>query len=68
VIILTKLDNRKILLNLETIKYLESIPDTLIFFLNGESVIVRESLEEVRKAVIQYKHEVLSTPDQQGPH
>ena len=58
-IIVTKLDNRKILVNLEAVKYLESIPDTLIFFTNGESVIVRESLEEVRQAVVQYKQSVL---------
>ena len=58
-ILLTKLDSRKILINLETVKYLESIPDTLVFFMNGESVIVRESLEEVKRAVIQYKQNVL---------
>ena len=59
-IIVTKLDNRKILLNLETVKYLESVPDTLISFVNGESLMVRESLEEVQQAVIQYQQNVLN--------
>lgn len=54
-ILLTKLDNQKILVNLETIKYLESVPDTLIFFTNGDSVMVQESLEAISQAVIQYQ-------------
>ena len=46
-IFLTKLDAAKILVVPETIKYIESTPDTLIRFLNGECLIVRESLEEI---------------------
>ena len=59
-ILLTKLDNRKILINLETVKCMESVPDTIVFFVNGESVIVRESLDQVRQAVIEYKQNVLN--------
>ncbi|MGE0174439.1 MAG: flagellar FlbD family protein [Oligoflexales bacterium] len=58
-ILLTKLDGKKILLCLETVKYIESIPDTLVFFLNGESVIVMESLEEVVQKVKGFKSELL---------
>ncbi len=45
-IMLTRLDNSKVLVNLETVKFIESTPDTLLSFLNGDSVMVRESLEE----------------------
>ena len=65
-IVLTKLDSKKILINLDSIKYIESIPDTLIFFINGESVIVREKLEEVRAAIISYKAQVLAAAEQMG--
>ncbi len=58
-IMLTKLDQQKILVNLETIKYLEAVPDTLIFFTNGESVIIKESLEQVIEAVKTYHAELL---------
>ena len=58
-ITLTKLDNSKILLNFEAIKYVESIPDTLIIFLNGDSVIVKESLEEIRQAIQVFRAETL---------
>ena len=58
-IILTKLDNSKILLNFEAIKYIESIPDTLIIFLNGDTVIVKESLEQIRQAILAFRAEAL---------
>jgi len=58
-IILTKLDKSPILVNLETIKYAESVPDTVIRFLNGDSVIVLESLDEIERRVLNSKAELL---------
>ena len=58
-VILTKLDNSKILLNLETIKYMESVPDTIVWFLNGESIIVKEPIQEINKLVIEYRAMIL---------
>ena len=54
-ILLTKLDQQKILINLETVKYIESVPDTIIFFTNGESVMVQESMEAISSAVLDYQ-------------
>lgn len=56
---LTRLDNSPILINLETIKYIESTPDTLIRFTNGDSVIVRETLGMVEQRVIELKSRIL---------
>jgi len=58
-IILTKLDNQKILINLETVKYLEAVPDTLIFFTNGESIMVKESLDDIANAVARFHAEIV---------
>ncbi len=58
-IFLTKLDGTKTLVSVEAIKYLESVPDTLILFLNGDSIIVRETLDEVRSSVIEFKSSVI---------
>ena len=60
-ILLTKLDDNKILISLETVKYLESVPDTLIFFINGDSVIVKESLPEIEAAVIRQRSQVVQS-------
>ena len=59
-ILLTKLDNSKVLLNLEAVKYMEATPDTLILFNNSDKLIVRESLEEIQQSVIKLRAEVLS--------
>ncbi len=59
-ILLTRLDNSRILVNLETVKFVESTPDTLLSFLNGDSLIVRESLEEIEKRVVEYRMKVLA--------
>ncbi|MFK7823888.1 MAG: flagellar FlbD family protein [Oligoflexales bacterium] len=56
---LTRLDQSTILVNLEAVKYVESVPDTLILFLNGDSVIVRESLDEIEKKWLNSKTKVL---------
>ena len=60
-IILTKLDNHKVLVSLETVKYMEAVPDTLLFFINGESLMVKESLEEVEQAIITHQGRVLQS-------
>ena len=59
-ILLTRLDNSKVLVNLETVKCVESTPDTLLSFVTGDSVIVRESLEEVDRLVLQYRVRLLA--------
>lgn len=57
---LTKLDNRPILLNLDNVKYIEAMPDTLILLVNGESVIVKESPVEIRNQTLAYRAEILA--------
>jgi uncharacterized protein YlzI (FlbEa/FlbD family) len=59
VILLTKLDGSFVLLNLDTVKYVENKGDTLIFFVNGDTLIVRESLEEVERRVLDLKRKIL---------
>ena len=56
---LTRLDNSQLLVSLDAIKYIESTPDSVIFFLNGDSLIVRESLEEIDSRVLQYRVNLL---------
>ena len=57
---LTRLDKSPLLVSLDAIKYVESTPDTIVTFLNGDSVIVRESLDEIDKRVLQYRVKLLS--------
>ena len=58
-ILVTKLNDTPVLLNLETVKYLEQTPDTLIFFANGDSMIVKESFQEIQNKVIEHQAEII---------
>ena len=46
-LLLTKLDTRKILVNARTIQTVESNPDTVIILSGGRKLLVKESLEEI---------------------
>jgi uncharacterized protein YlzI (FlbEa/FlbD family) len=54
-IVLTKLDRNRILVSLENIKYVESTPDTLVRFVNGDMLLVLETLDEIGFLVEQFK-------------
>lgn len=58
-IILSRLDGSAVMINIDAIKYIEKTPDSLITFLNGETIFVKESLEEISQSVVKYKRQVL---------
>jgi len=58
VIVLTRLNDRHLVLNAELIKIVEATPDTIITFINGDTIIVRESPEEVMIRAIDYQRKV----------
>jgi len=57
-ITVTRLDKRVVVLNAELIKMIESTPDTIITLINGDIVIVRESVEEVTRRAVEYAREI----------
>ena len=57
-ITVTRLDKRVVLLNADLIKMLESTPDTIITLISGDTMIVRESVEEVVRRAIDYQRQI----------
>ncbi len=57
-IAVTKLNGHSVVLNAEMIKYLESTPDTMITLVNGEKLLVKESLEDVVRRAVEYARSV----------
>ncbi len=53
-IFLTKLDGKEFLLNEQLIETVTETPDTVIVLSNGHSLIVRESMREIRNKIIEY--------------
>ena len=54
----TKLNEKKIVINADFIESIEETPDTVITLSNGKKVIVKESRQEVKNLVILYKKEL----------
>ena len=59
-ITLTRLDQRVIVVNAELIKMLEATPDTIVTLVNGDTILVRESVDEVVRRAIDYARQIRS--------
>ena len=55
---ITRLDNSRMVVNVEKIQSLQSTPDTVITFTNNVKMIVREPLEEVSDKIMKYHRSV----------
>jgi flagellar protein FlbD len=59
-IIVTRLNNRKIVINAELIKFVEETPDTTLTLRDGAKILVKESADRVVDLVIHYARAVRS--------
>jgi len=50
----TNLSGEPFLINAELIRYVESRPDTFITLIQGERVVVKESMDEVLRLTLEY--------------
>lgn len=57
-ITVTRLDKRVVVLNADLIKMLEATPDTIVTLLNGDTIVVQDSVEEIVRRVIDYQRQV----------
>jgi flagellar protein FlbD len=56
---LTRLNNSRLAVNSDLIKYVEEAPDTVITLLSGEKLVVRETTEQVIERVRDFRRSVL---------
>ena len=59
-ILLTRLNDKPVVVNAELIKMIESTPDTLITLINGDHMMVRESMEDVVEKAVEYARRIRS--------
>ncbi len=59
---LTRLNNTRLAVNCDLIKYVEEAPDTVITLVNGEKLVVRETTEQVIERVRDYRRSILRRP------
>jgi flagellar protein FlbD len=64
---LTRLNNTRLAVNSDLIKYVEQAPDTVITLLNGEKLVVRETTEQVIERVLDFRRSVLTASSETVP-
>ena len=63
----TRINHLPLVLNSDLIEHLESTPDTVISLTNGQKLVVRESVDEVVKRVIEFSGDPSSRPEFPSP-
>lgn len=56
---LTRFNGSRFVLNAEMIREIEATPDTIITLSTDQKIIVRESVDEVLSAVLEYKRGIM---------
>ena len=57
---LTRLNNARLAVNCDLIKYVEEAPDTVLTLVSGEKLVVRETTEQVIERVRQFRRSILA--------
>jgi len=57
---LTRLNNQPLVLNADLIKLIENTPDTVLTLVNGEKIVVLESIEQVIEKIVEFRRRILS--------
>ena len=55
----TRLDNRELVVNADHVEFVESTPETIISLTSGRKVVVKETVDEVVRRVIEFRQRTL---------
>jgi flagellar protein FlbD len=53
-----RLNDSAIIINSDLIEFIEATPDTLISLTSGKKIVVKNSVDEIVKRVIQYRRSI----------
>lgn len=62
-ILLTRMNDRDVMVNPDQIEMLEEAPDTTISTITGKKVIVRDTLDEILDKIVAYKRRINRAAD-----
>jgi flagellar protein FlbD len=60
---LVKLNGMPVFVNPDLIRFLESTPDTILSFTDGEKLMVKNKPQEIVEKIVNYRRLVLSGPE-----
>jgi flagellar protein FlbD len=58
----TRLNDSTLMINVDMIRSLQAIPETVITFTNNDKIMVKEPLEEVSQKIVEYQRTLYSKP------
>jgi flagellar protein FlbD len=56
----TRLNDSTLIINVDMIRSLQAIPETVITFTNNDKIMVKEPLEEVSQRIVEYQSTLYS--------
>ena len=56
---LTRLNGLPLVLNSDLIKLIENTPDTVLTLVNGEKIVVKETVEQILDHIVEFRRRVL---------
>ena len=59
-IVVTKINGIKVLVNPDLIELVEETPDTVLTLTTGKKIIVKESRQEIKNLVILYRKDIFA--------
>ena len=59
-ILLTRLNNRPLVVNSDMIKFIENTPDTVITLVSGEKIVVLETVAEVMDEIMTFRRRIVA--------
>ncbi|MEO7040335.1 MAG: flagellar FlbD family protein [Candidatus Elarobacter sp.] len=66
-IALRRLNNQPIMVNPDLIESLEATPDTVVTLTSGNKLIVRDTMDEIRERIVEFKRRIHGPDAQPGP-
>jgi flagellar protein FlbD len=58
---LTRLNTKSLIVNSDLIEFIENAPDTVITFVTGEKIVVRETADEIIDLILRFRRRLLPT-------
>ena len=67
-IALRRLNNQPIMVNPDLIESLEATPDTVVTLTSGNKLIVRDTMDEIRDRIVEFKRRIHGPDPQPAGH
>ena len=65
-IVLTRLNGDRVMVNSDLIETVEQAPDTIITLMSGNKLIVRDPMQTISDRIVEFKRKIYGPPPAEG--